>query len=156
MNKKRLLLIVSIVGIAFLVIVIYPSIVREMNRRTFLSNVARLEDGDIVKLKELATFEWDKMYIILPYGGRTSVERFEKRYSLHLRSTVNLIPYWPPFPSVYLLFINDNRQVAGILSDREFFMAPSIRPLSFCFSDDNYFVAGRSAPESNRVTLSKR
>ena len=152
--KAAAIITFPIVFIALLGVNIYISSLPCPNRQIFLSNLAKLEDGAVVELKEIATFDWDKMYIVTPYGGRSIIGRLEKRYSLNIRSR-NLSSCWPSFPRVYLMFINDNRQVAGFLSDMEFFIAPSITPLSFYAGDDNYFVAERRNPESQRVTLSR-
>jgi len=143
MSKKRikitLLIIAPIVAIAFLVIVNYPSLVREMNRITFLRNVARLEDGDIVKLRDLATFDWDSVYRIGPYSDGFA-RTLSERYAVDIRVTPSSTVFW---------FLEEGRVVATIRNRNGFrFCLPILIHRGLNHYIPHYFRATRRTPQS--------
>jgi len=138
MNKKRLLRIASIVGVAFLIIASFPSLVRERNRITFLKNVTRLEDGDRVKLRDLATFDWDSVYPIGPYSDGFA-RTLSERYAVNIRVT--------PFATVFW-FLEEGRVVARIPNGRGFRFCLPILRRGLNRYIPHYFRATRRTPQS--------
>jgi len=107
-----------------------PSI-GESPEQIFVKNVAKLEDGELVELKELAAFDWDVMYIITPYSDAQWVN---ERHSLNIRSS-------PVHFNTDLLFIKDDELVARIFGGhRESFrIFLPIDPLIYYYSESYYF-----------------
>ena len=147
--KKKSLKKLIVITIAFMVPFIFINdFINYRNTRIFLRNLAELEENDVIELKELATFDWDKMFVITPYGWR-SAEEFNRAHSLNLRFT-------PPMSDHFLLviFVKNDKQIATISSNRRlgerfWFTIPTKSVLYYC--DDNYYTVPRRWSQS--VTL---
>ena len=139
---KKMILIITVIFLAiFLFACVNFIFIEERPEQVFLKNVAKLEDGDIVELKELATFDWDIMYVIMPYSDAQWVN---EKHSLNIYSQ-------PDFPYVDLLFIKNDKLVAEISSARYrkiFYIYLHIEPLFYNYSEDYYFSATRDSQES--------
>lgn len=48
----------------------------EQNYNSFIENVRKLDDEQAVELNELTDFEWDTVYDLVPYLGRSGYERY--------------------------------------------------------------------------------
>jgi len=143
MNKKKLVNLIFIALIALLALIkvvltiaiislANNSFTMANNEQIFINNVAMLEDGDIVELKELAAFDWDIMYMIVPYSD---VQRVNERHSLNIRSS-------PVHFNTNLLFIKDDELVATISGGRHreiFSIYLPIHPLTYYYSESYYF-----------------
>jgi len=138
-NSVILILIALMVVSAITVIAFYnnsfigdrPSN-RENPEQIFINNVAKLEDGDLVELKELAAFNWDIMYMIVPYSD---AQRVNERHSLNIRSS-------PRRFNTDLLFIKDDELVARISGGRHrevFSIYLPIHPRTYYYSESYYF-----------------
>ena len=141
MNKKITVILVLIalaVVPVITVIALYNSFIGERPsngenpEQIFINNVAKLEDGDLVELKELAAFDWDIMYMIMPYSD---AQRVNERHSLNIRSS-------PRSFNTDLLFIKGDELVTRISGGRHrevFSIYLPIHPLIYYYSESYYF-----------------